>query len=212
MTPIRLGNALVWQSGMAVDADGDPSAYHPNGGGDDALGNAGGVGNWYGIVTDSGQPNGRPVVQGAYDPSPGFYISQTALVDHAKAVTDPRRYVDSRSVPYVSIPSDALVARGGLLRIGDLAMVCYGSLRCAALVADVGPKGKWGEGSIALAKALGIPNSPRNGGASHGVTFVVFPDSAAAPAWPRSSDEIKNAAEDLFTAFGGQAAIAAAFA
>lgn len=209
MPPTRIGNALAWQSGMAIDADGDPAAYAPAGGGDDNLGNAGHPGDWYGVVCDAG---GRPVVQGAYDPYPGDWISQTALVDHAKGATDPRRYVDSRTVPYISIPSDALASRGGEIHVGDLAMVCFGSLRCAAIVGDVGPKGKWGEGSIALAKALGIPSSPRYGGTSHGVTFLVFPGSASTPAWPRVLDEFRNAAEDLFTAFGGQAALTAAFA
>jgi hypothetical protein len=38
--------------------------------------------------------------------------------------------------------------------------------------------GKYGEGSIALARALGIPSSPRNGGCADGVTFVVFPGSS----------------------------------
>lgn len=210
MTPTRIGNALVVQSGMAIDADGDPAAYNPLGSGDDNLGNAGHPGDYYGVVCDAA---GRPVVQGAYDPYPGDWISQTALGDHSKAITDPRRYVDSRTVPYVSIPSDALVSRGGALHVGDLAMVCYGAKRCAAIVADTGPKGKWGEGSIALAKALGFANcSPRNGGVSHGVTFVLFSGSASAPAWPRALDEFKNAAEDLFTAFGGQAALTAAFA
>jgi Fungal chitosanase of glycosyl hydrolase group 75 len=203
----RIGNAVCWRSGMAVDADGSPSAYNPLGGGDDALGNAGHAGNWFGVVTDNGQPSGNPIVQGAYDPKPGYYISQTALVDRTKAVTDPRRYVDSTSAPYVSIPSDALASRGGELHIGDLAMVCYGALRCAAVVADVGPKNHWGEGSIALAKALGIPPSPRNGGVPSGVTFLVFPGTAATPPWPRAADDIKNAAEDLFTAFGGMPAL-----
>jgi hypothetical protein len=38
--------------------------------------NAGQPGNWWGIVTDNGLPNGNPVIQTANDPAPGFYISR----------------------------------------------------------------------------------------------------------------------------------------
>jgi hypothetical protein len=33
-------------------------------------------GNWWALVTR----NGRPIVQGADDPAPGFYVSTTTLV------------------------------------------------------------------------------------------------------------------------------------
>jgi len=42
-----------------------------------------------------------------------------------------------------------------------------------ALYGDVGPNGEIGEISIALAAALCIPSSPRNGGGPDGVTFTV---------------------------------------
>src|SRR5215470_6261074 len=75
------GSAVFFfQAGMAIDADGAPTAYHPvHGRGLDNLANAGHQGNWYGVVTDTGQKNGKPVVQGSQDPAPGFYVSPTAL-------------------------------------------------------------------------------------------------------------------------------------
>lgn len=44
-------------------------------------------------------------------------------------------------------------------------------------MADIGPHP--GEGSIAMADALGIPSSPKHGGVDSGVTYVAFPHSWA---------------------------------
>ena len=45
----------------------------------DVLTNAGGPGNWFGVVTDTGKTDGTPVVQGPQDPCPGAYVSATSL-------------------------------------------------------------------------------------------------------------------------------------
>jgi hypothetical protein len=190
-----IGGVVVWKGGMNIDADGAPNAYcEPNVGiGLDYLANAGGPGNWYGIVTNG---MGEPVVQTADQPCPGFYISQTALVDHTKTLVDPTRYVDSTSVPYVTCTRD-MRSRGVML--GDLAWVLYRQQQYGALVADVGPKP--GEGSILLAQALGIPSSPKHGGADDGVAFLIFPKTATG--WPRDLDEIQQSARLLFEKWGG---------
>lgn len=186
----REKGALVYTAGLAIDADGSPHAYHPiSSRGLDRLANAGQPGNWYGVVT----VDGTPVIQGPDDPAPGFYVSPTALVDHARKQTDPRRYVDSETVPYVSVPRE-LREQG--VKLGDVCMVLVKDLKCAALVADVGPRGKYGEGSIALANALGIPSSPRKGGCSTGFTYVVFPGSTQG--WPRSQEDIVKQATRLY--------------
>src|SRR4051794_40154203 len=64
--------AVFFVGGLAVDADGAPRAYHPDGSppGLDLLENAGSDGNWFGVVTNG---DGRPVVQRAGDPAPGFF-------------------------------------------------------------------------------------------------------------------------------------------
>lgn len=176
------GQTVAWTSGLAVDADGSPFAYAPANSGLpalDALGNAGKPGQWWGLACDA---HGVPYVQGADDPAPGYYVSTTALVDGTKPDDDPRRYVDSQTVPYVSVPPELLHAG---VRKGDLCEVVHGMQRCMAIVADVGPRGKIGEGSIALATALGLPSSPRNGGVSCGVSFKVLLGTAASPPWPR---------------------------
>jgi len=197
-------NALVYESGLAIDADGAPDAYHPKGLGLDALGNAGKPGSWWGVVTDTGKPDGTPVVQGPADPRPGFYVSTTSLQDPKRPAPDPRRYVDSITVPYVAI-SPRLLARSlaGGAKLGDVvAVVNVANGKVAyAVVADVGPKDKLGEGSIALAQALGVDGNPRRGGVGKGIAYVVFPGSGAG--WPRGVEEIAKDGAKLFQDWGG---------
>jgi len=193
----RIRGALVYTAGMSIDADGDPAAYDPGGHGDDALGNAGRPGHWFGVLVDA---KGDPVVQGDGDPYPGRYIPTTSLFDRSRKLTDPRAYVDSRVVPYASIPRELL---HDSIETGDVGVACYGDKRCAFIVADIGPHGKYGEGSIALARALGINPDPRRGGTSSGVTWVFFPGSARMPKWPRSNDDVARDAMERFVAWAG---------
>lgn len=191
-------NATWWTSGLAVDADGAPNAYGPNNTGLDYTANAGHDGNWYGIVTDA---SGTPIVQGATDPCPGFYVSTTSLQDHSKATTDPHRYVDSTKICYISIPSNEIHDHG--LHPGDVALVhCKQTGQAsAAIVGDVGPKNKWGEGSVCLAKALDLNISPKHGGCDSGVTCVVFKGSSKG--WPRTNVDIAQQVQDLINSLGG---------
>lgn len=188
-----VGGAFCWRSGMAVDADGSPRAYSADDKGLDFLANAGRPGNWWGIVTNA---SGLPVVQGALDPAPGYYVSPTSLVDRRYAASDPRRYVDSEKVPYVTLTRD-MMQRGA--RMGDLAVVIYGAGMSAAICADFGPHP--GEGSIALAREVGVNPDPRRGGVGSGVRYAVFKDSARG--WPRGIEEFSEVAWGLFAAWGG---------
>lgn len=198
--------AFCYQSGLAIDADGAPNAYHPEGKGLDFLANAGKPGNWWGIVTDTGKPSGQPVVQGKNDPYPGYYVSTTSLEDPSQPVTSPARYVDSGKVPYVVLPPQVMAPKtAGGARLGDFAAVVdtRSGKVAYALVADRGPKDKLGEGSIALAEALGIASSPKKGGIEKGVSYVIFPGSGNGK--PHSVEEIRHEGERLFHAFGGTA-------
>jgi hypothetical protein len=211
-----VGSTSVWQiddadgssrflytSGMQIDADGAYRAYHPDSkSGLDRLANAGHPGNWWGIVTDNGQRDGNPIVQGDADPAPGFYVSSTSLSDKTKALGDPLRYVDSESIPYLVLPRQVIQATG--MRLGDFAVVVRGDTAnpAFAIFADGGPAGKIGEGSIALADALGIPSSPRAGGTTkREVTVLLFPGSGNHT--PRSSDDIESVTNALFANWGG---------
>jgi hypothetical protein len=202
-------SAFFFKAGMAIDADGAPKAYHPvHGRGLDNLANAGHEGNWYGVVTDTGHKNGKPITQGPNDPAPGFYVSPTALQDKHLARTDPRRYVDSSTIPYISLPGHHGEVLHALL--GDLAMVINGrnGHRSAAIYADVGPRAKIGEGSIALARALGLNDNARHGGTdSHSIIYIVFPHSGHGRPLPLSS--IQAQGNQLFQQWGGLPKLAA---
>lgn len=188
--PIYKSNDVVyWTSDMQIDADGCPRAYHPDNVGLDWLANAGKPGDWYGLVCDD---KGKPIVQGAGDPAPGYYMTETAYSDPVRHRNDPRKYVDSQHVPYIAIPP--ILEKYGV-KLGDLCMVVYKDKRCAAIVADIGPRSKIGEGSMALAMALGINASPKNGGVDAGVQFYIF--CGTDKPWPRTADEIAQA-EQLF--------------
>lgn len=204
LAPTIVGGAVCYRNGFKVDADGCPRAYNLQDTGLDYLENARDGSAWVGVVLNA---SGVPVQQGPADPYPGYFVSCTSLVDPTKSATDPSRYADSEKVPYISIASD-LKSRCNV-RPGDLAWVLYNGLEWGAVIADVGPHGKYGEGSIALANQLSIPSSCRwrqhKSGVYAGVTWIVFPGSALAPAWPQSNDTIVAAAQARFVAWGGEA-------
>lgn len=161
---------LAFVAGLQIDADGSPRAYHPRGKGLDYLANAGKPGNWWGIATDS---KGQPYVQGADDPAPGFYVSTTALQRTGFPKSDPRRYIDSETVPYFVLPLDRYKKWGVKLGAEALVTNLANGKSCTAILADLGPKGKLGEGSIALARALGVPSDPKTGGAGGQIHFLI---------------------------------------
>lgn len=187
---------------MAVDADGAPRAYHPdNRLGLDTIEHAGYPGNWWALATDNGKPSGYPVVQGKTDPAPGYYVSMTALFDpdHPKE-RDPRRFVDAASIPYVVLPPAGLKHA----KLGDFATVVNlrkGKLSPAIVADESAPQVKMGEGSMALADALGIDSNPRTGGIEHGIAYVIYPGSGNGK--PRGRDEIVAMADQQFQRWGG---------
>lgn len=193
--------SVFFSAGMAIDADGSPRAYHPRSSvGLDYLENAGRPGHWWALVVD---PDGAPVVQGEGDPAPGYYVSMTALEDRGKAETDPHRYVDAERIPYVVLPAKARTEIG--IWLGDLALVVdpESGKQAFALFADIGPNGHLGEGSIALAKALGIPSNPRRGGTDRKLTWLVWPGTG--DHHPHDDAWIKAQGRAAFEAWGGQA-------
>jgi hypothetical protein len=189
--------AFFFVSGMTIDADGAPNAYHPDNTGLDDLANAGVPGHWDGIITDG---SGEPLIQGPDDPFPGYYVSCTSLSDRTKRRGDPARYVDASKIPYVVLPRD-VAAQGGA-QLGDFAVVV--NLRSGkssyAIFADVGTLG---EGSIALANNLGIWSDARQGGRRGGIFYLVFPGSGNRQ--PRTVEEISGETEKLLQDWGGTA-------
>jgi hypothetical protein len=203
--------ALVYQAGLAIDADGGPHAYRSDGGGLDHLANA--------CPREQGKPcwgileeAGRRVRQAP--PQQDYYVTPTSLRDPSRPRADQSAYVDAETIAYLALPLGTL-KRGATakhldafpLQLGDLAFVRNRSngKSAFALFADVGPARKIGEGSIALARALGIPESPRRGGAADGVQVVVFAGSGNRR--PRTQLEIDREAKARLTAWGGPARI-----
>ncbi len=85
------------------------------------------------------------------------------------------RSVDAENIPYFVLPGGKYASLG--IKLGDIAAVRYNGKVAFAVFADVGPRSKLGEGSIALAQELGIPANPRSGGVRGGVEYLVFPGS-----------------------------------
>jgi hypothetical protein len=186
---------------MAVDADGAFRAYHPNNGmGLDSIEHAGHPGNWWALATDTGTPRGRPVLQGKNDPAPGFYVSMTSLFD--ASITDehnPRRFVDAMNIPYVVLPPEGFK----YANLGDFATVVNlrnGKLEGAIIADESAPELQMGEGSIALARALGIDSDPRSGGVEKGIFYVIYRNSGNGK--PRSLDEIISTSQAYFKRWG----------
>ncbi|TPW20951.1 MAG: chitosanase [Elusimicrobia bacterium] len=75
--------------------------------------------------------------------------------------------LDPTRVPYVVIPIGYTAAKNG-----EMVVVQYGGRSVLAVVGDRGPKNRFGEGSMALAVALGISPSGTSGGVESGVTYT----------------------------------------
>lgn len=87
--------------------------------------------------------------------------------------------INADAVPYVVVPPliRDLVAP---IVMGCQAEVTYKGKTVRAVVADVGPRRKLGEGSAALAIALGINPSPTRGGEdSHSIHYRIWPGKPA---------------------------------
>jgi hypothetical protein len=192
-------SALFYRADLNIDADGSPRAYHPTNDKDALDYKANGYP--WGVVLLRKKPPIQPYIQNQDDPAPGFYVSTTSLEDTTKKETDPSRYVNSEKIPYIVLPPS--VMKSGGVKKGDLAVVINkkNGKSSYAIFADVGPKTKIGEGSIALAKNLEINKNPKTGGPTADVIYVVFPSSGDGKL--KSLDEINGKGAELFTAWGG---------
>lgn len=111
---------------------------------------------------------------------PGGIIASMTWYRHAgKSLGDPTAYVDSETVPYVVVPSLIVQRTAGVVR-GCKARVTWNGQSVDCVVADRGPARKIGELSIAAARAVGLPSSPRHGGTEEPeVLYELWPGVAA---------------------------------
>lgn len=110
-------------------------------------------------------------------------------------------HVDAERVPYIVLPqtgaqNEEFYSQTGV-GLGDIAAVIYRGRLEFAFVADVGPPDMIGEGSVALAQALGHnPFVVRNGqklvdrAIPGGVIYIVFPASRLQGATPENVLEL----------------------
>ena len=194
--------AFVYKAGFAIDADGSPNCYGPDNDGLDWTANGGTPGgDWWGGPVDG---EGNPCTQKIYDPTPGYFVSGTALINSAYPEASPYRYTDSESIPFIVLPGQ----HGNGAKLGDVALVYNEKTgdNCYAVYADIGPSSKLGEGSIRLAQALGLDANPKSGGTeSKYIVYVVFPASVGR--WVPPSVWF-DAANTLFNAWGGMSRLA----
>lgn len=187
------GSYTSARAGMAIDADGangqsSAPVYAPAGiAALDYLANAGGPGNWYGIVTDA---KGRPYIQRPEDPAPGAYVSATSYMHKGYSRRDPRAYVDSNAVVYIVLPSHwRMKAKGVVLGCRAEVRDVKTGKTIPAAVLDFGPKAKIGEASIACAREFGVPISPKHGGTEEKRFIYTF--------WPGQPGVVNGFAYDL---------------
>jgi len=172
----NLDGSVTWTSGAEVDADGangqagGPFAYrYPDNDGLDRLADAGWPSEgWQDVLYSDG--DGHPLTDGN-----GNAYSRTSLILGGHVA---QRAVDAFSVPYVVVNPHVQRNATGIV-LGCLCTIKYSDNEVAAVAADVGPANRIGELSIAAAKALGIPPSPLMGGVGKGVSFTLYPGTAA---------------------------------
>lgn len=114
--------------------------------------------------------DGRPMVL----PS-GIIPSRTAYQFRDKKSIDPTAYVDAETVPYMVVsPTIREKAKGIVLGCKARMTNTTTGQSVNAVLADIGPRNKIGELSIAAARAIGIPHSPRTGGTDEKVIRYEF--------------------------------------
>jgi peptidoglycan hydrolase-like protein with peptidoglycan-binding domain len=222
---------------LEIDVDGAPNCYHP----DDykvstdylnidlethdgaldwkANGGHGAKGknppNWFGVVTDTGDQTGNPIIQ-QDGPFKGFYVASTSLVDSTKKRNDPARYVDARKIPYLAFPQQVWlegkkgtrftrVSAGPTGGLGDILTVYNPKADAAhqyahAVFADLGgvDDAHFGEGSPCLGQkihAAGVTEPE--------LLYIIYPHSGAGQGKIPTADEIQQKGEKLFNDWGG---------
>src|SRR4029077_1307917 len=167
--------AILYKAGCTVNADGSPHAYAPDNSSLkalDYLANAGDTGNWWGIATDA---SGTPYIQSAWHPAPGFYVSTTALCNPKYPADHPYRYVDSERYAFSVLPGGQSWAK-----LGDVGLAYNQKTgdNFFFAVADIGPTNHIGEGSVLLARCLGLDPNPKKGGTDDRIiSYVTLPNS-----------------------------------
>lgn len=125
-------------------------------------------------------------------------------VDH-QDTTSLGHWVQSDKICYIVLPGGFGLRHDGF-QIGMLATVCYKGKIVHAIVADVGPKAKFGEGSIMLHEAIDGSRVKKgrilNIGIDGGVEILWYLGSKI-NGTPCSQADVNNQAAPLFASYAG---------
>jgi hypothetical protein len=188
--------SFMFRAGASIDADGSPTAYGPANTGDDWTDNAGNPDDWWGLSCGD---DGSPYTQKIYHAAPGYYVSTTALENPIYPVTNPARFMDSKSIPFFVLPSGHNCGA----HLGDVGLVynTHSLDNCYGIYADIGPSAHLGEISCRMAQALNLDPDPKGGGIEdRRIIYVVFPGSVGKYVVPELWFDVANT---LFKAWGG---------
>ena len=166
---------------LALDLDGARHAYHPNNEGIDDNANGGinqteatqnhfaKTGNrGYGIAKKLSPDKSFYI---GYLQPDGYFVSQTTPYNKTKAESDPARYADAETIPYIAF-SPGWESKG--IKSGDIAYVrnLDNGKEFAAIFADYRTNDKETEISLALADSLNIPVTTKMGKSYDGTKTV----------------------------------------
>src|SRR5580700_3768704 len=115
-------------------------------------------------------------------------------------------FLISKADPFVVLPGFILrqATHAFLPKLGDYVVVIYGGKLYPALLGDVGPSYKIGEGSLRLATQLDPHANAYNRPASNlNVTYLVFPATADPVPGPPDLKKMRDRCETLLTEIGG---------
>ena len=171
-----------------IDADGAngqhgaPAAYKVDDSGTELLANGGMKIVQGKVVCAKSWARGIVILDNDNEPKvfPGGIIASMTWYRHpGKAKDDPAAYIDSETVPYIVVPALVIQKTAGIVR-GCKARVTWQGKSVDCVVADRVPASKIGELSIAAARAVGLPASPRTGGTTKpDVLYELWPGIAA---------------------------------
>jgi hypothetical protein len=118
--------------------------------------------------------------------------ASTGALDPNAGMTNPFSSADDE---YIVIPDDNWQ---GVVPPGTVVAVVYGNKLTFAVFADTGPTSIIGEGSVALANALGYPSSPASGGVEgNTVTYIAFTGTGTVPAKVEDRTSIETLGNQL---------------
>jgi hypothetical protein len=117
-------------------------------------------------------------------------------------------FLISKADPFVVLPGFILrqANHAFLPKLGDYVVVIYGDKLYPALLGDVGPSYKIGEGSLRLATQLDPRANPYNRpGSNLNVTYLVFPGTADPTPGPPDLKKMRDRCDTLLSEIGGTA-------